>query len=132
MHTPLPWRRGVLIGLLAATTLNACTSWRVQPVTPEQLISDRPVKEVRIARPDSSWLVLSGPHLVVDSLVGMTRRKRIAIPLTDIRHIAVRQGNALKTTGLVLGIFLGIPFALFGVVCLVSAASGENCNASGS
>jgi hypothetical protein len=103
--------------LLAMTTLTACTSWRVQPVSPEQLLNDQRPKAVRVQRADRSRVVLNRPQLVSDSLLGTARGQRTAVPLADITQIAVRRGNALKTTGLILAV-PATAFALFLVVYL--------------
>lgn len=120
-HGAVP--RGMLCSLLVATTLTACTSWRVQQVGPEQLLAGQRPKAVRVERADRSRVVLSRPHLRGDSLVGTTRGQPAGVLLGDISQIAVRRGNALKTSGLILGI-LAAPFALLGVAC----AFGADCN----
>lgn len=102
--------------LLAATTLAACTSWRMQPLSPEQLLNDQRPTAVRVQRADGGRIVLTKPQLVPDSLVGTTRGQRTAVSLADITQVAVRRGNALKTTGLVLGI-IATPFVVLAVAC---------------
>ena len=123
MLTPGVVPRGMLWSLLVASTLTACTSWRVQQMEPRQLLAGQNPKAVRIQRADRSRVVLSRPHLRGDSLIGTTRGQPTGVPLGDISQIAVRRGNALKTTGLILGI-LAAPFALLGVAC----AFGADCN----
>ena len=113
----------MLSTLLVVTTLTACTSWRVQPVSPERLLNDESPKAVRVQRADSSRVVLNSPQLVSDSLLGTTRGQRTAVPLADITQIAVRRGDALKTTGLVLG----VPATAFAVI-LVAYLSCDSCN----
>ena len=115
-------RSAMLSTLLVVTTLTACTSWRVQPVSPERLLNDERPKAVRVQRADSSRVVLNSPQLVSDSLLGTTRGQRTAVPLADITQIAVRRGNGLKTTGLILG----IPAAALAVI-LVAYLSCEDC-----
>jgi hypothetical protein len=94
----------VLGTLLVATTLTACTSWWVQRVSPEQLLKEERPRAVRVQRADRSRVILNSPQLVPDSLLGTIRGQRTSVLLTDITQIAVRRGNALKTTGLILGI----------------------------
>lgn len=110
--------------LLVATTLTACTSWRVQPVSPEQLLIDQRPKAVRVQRADRSRVVLNAPQLVPDSLLGTTRGQRTAVPLADITQVAVRRVNALKTGGLIFGI-LATTFAVI-VVAIVSSDEFNN------
>jgi hypothetical protein len=90
---------------------------------PGQLLAAKHPKAVRIERADRSRVVLSRPDLRGDSLIGTTRGRPTGVLLGDISQIAVRRGNALKTTGLILGI-LAAPFALLGVAC----AFGADCN----
>jgi len=113
----------MLSPLLVVTTLTACTSWRVQPVSPEQLLNDERSRTVRVQRADRSRVVLNSPQLVPDSLLGTTRGQRTGVPLADITQIAVRRENALKTTGLILG----IPATALAVV-LVAYLSCDSCN----
>jgi len=108
-----------IAAVLLATYLSACTSWRVQPVSPEQLLNDQHPKAVRVQRADRSRVVLNSPELVSDSLLGTARGQRAGVPLADITEIAVRRVDALKTGGLTLGI-LATSFAILAVVILSS------------
>lgn len=119
MHTP-KLHRSLCASLFLATPLTACTSWRVQQVGPEQLIASQRPKAVRVERVDRSRVVLSGPYLVTDSLVGTSRGQRTGVPLGDVNRLAVRRGNALKTSGLILGL-LAAPFAVVGIACGLGA-----------
>jgi len=116
--------RGLLRCLLGAMTLTACTSWRMEQVTPEQLFAGKPPKMVRVEGPDGRKIVMGRPHLVLDSLVGTIRGQRSTTPLANITHISVRRGNGLKTTGLVIGIIVVGPVAICGLACLAYVASG--------
>ena len=107
---------GVTLVLLGQ--LNACTSWRVQSVTPGQLFARGTPKEVRVQRPDATRMVLKRPQLVGDSLFGRTDGKTAAVYVRDVSEIAVRRPNALKTVGLIVGI-VAIPVALIGLKCLL-------------
>ena len=106
---------GVTLALLGQ--LNACTSWRVQSVTPEQLFARETPKQVRVQRSDATRMVLKRPQLVGDSLVGRTSGGTAAVYVRDVSEIAVRRPDALKTVGLVIGI-LATPFVIIAVVCL--------------
>jgi hypothetical protein len=109
-------------GLFLLIALTSCTSWRVQQVSPEQLLNDERPRAVRVQRTDSSRVILNNPQLVHDSLQGMIRGQRAGIPLTDITQIGVRRGNDLKTIGLILGI-AATPFVFFALVC-----GSQGCN----
>jgi hypothetical protein len=108
----------VLGALHVGTTLTACTSWRVQRVSPEQLLKNERPRAVRVYRADRSSVILNRPQLVTDSLLGTIRGQRTGVPLAGITQIAVRRGNALKTTGLILGIL--------GTFFVVHCATGPN------
>jgi hypothetical protein len=107
-----------VLALLVATTLNGCTSWRVQPVSPEQLLNDEHPKAVRVQRPDSSRVILDSPRLVGDSLLGTTHGRPAGVAVADITGIAVRRSNTLKTAGAIVGIAVAIPVVIIGVYCL--------------
>lgn len=85
-----------------ALTLLACSSWRVQPVTPEQadLIISREPKDIRVQRPDGRRLVLFGPRVVGDSVIGLVRGQSTALALSDITSVGVpRPSPFWKTMG---------------------------------
>ena len=105
--------RRVLVLATAAATISACTSWRVQPVSPAQLLDEERPERVRVQRSDRSRVVLNAPQLVPDSLVGTSRGERTSLPLADIAQIEVRRGSTGKTIGLVLGLT-----AVTAVVCI--------------
>jgi hypothetical protein len=87
----------------AAVVLSAaCSTWRVQPVGPEQLIAERRPAEVRLSRADGSRLVLYRPIVRNDSVVGQAARDSAGVPVSDVSAVAVRRGDALKTVGLVV------------------------------
>jgi hypothetical protein len=95
--------------MLATTMPAACTSWKAQHVSPEQLITREHPSAVRVQRQDGSQVVVNRPRIGTDSLLGVTaRRQPTSVPLADISQVAVQRFNALKTVGLVLGIWAGI------------------------
>jgi hypothetical protein len=85
--------------------LGACTSWRVQPLTPAQALRDSRPRDVRVRlRHDSSAVVIPEAQIIGDSIVGYkepgTLRftpQRIAVPLADVRDVAVRKVDAGRT-----------------------------------
>jgi hypothetical protein len=105
--------------LLLATTLAACTSWQVQTVTPEQVVTTQHPSTVRVQRLDGTRAVVDDPRIGGDSLLGLTIGKPIGVPLADIHQVAVKRGNAGKTVGLVLAVTVGV-IVLAGVMCEAS------------
>ena len=142
MRTPNLMHRGMLGSLLVTSMLTACTSWRVEQVSPEQLFARQRPKAVRVERADRSRVVLNTPYLVADSLVGTSwggptpetmtldevgrdsgaKGQRTGVPLTDISQLAVPRTDALKTSGLILG-SIAVPFALLGIAMAGSSYS---------
>ncbi len=101
-------RTGVL--LLAVTLSSGCAAWRQVAVAPAALSSEP--KQVRITQPDGSRLVILDPRIAGDTLFGSTRDGPQAIPLEDVRRMAVPGGSHSQlmagTTfvGVALGVFL--------------------------
>jgi hypothetical protein len=103
--------RVALIAMLGIPA-GACTSWKTQPVAPDQTLAKSP-NQVRVTRSDGSKVVLRRPAIVEDSLVGEppgdpARRiaQRLAIPLSDVQSVAVQQVNAGRTVLLLTGVGL--------------------------
>jgi hypothetical protein len=92
-------------------------------VPPAQLVQSKAPSEVRITRPDSSTLGLGFPRVVGDSLLGRAGGAHLGIPVTDVRAIATRHGDAGKTTLLALGV-LGAVVA----VAALAACTGSQPN----
>lgn len=85
--------------------LTACTSWRVQPVTPAQALSDARPRDVRVRlRHDSGTVVIPKARIVGDSMVGVRepdvfslKPRRIAVPLADVQEVAVSRLDPGRT-----------------------------------
>jgi hypothetical protein len=101
MRTRLTRPRGILSGLLAVSTLSACTSWHTQPLA--EVIAKPQSHDVRVDRADGTRLVIVKPQATADSLVGTSGGKPAGVALTDIRQIAVRRSDGTKTGILILG-----------------------------
>jgi hypothetical protein len=105
-------------------SLSACSSWRVQPVEPAAFVREHGPNQVRITRSDRSTIVLHQPAVVGDSIGVLVRvdtagvpDPRAAVALSDIRAIAVRRTDGLKTAGACLG------GALVGAFIICAASS---------
>jgi hypothetical protein len=84
---------------LIAMTLSGCTRWRVQSVSPKELVTTRRPYKVRITRPDRSRIVLHQPELIRDTVYGRPNRRGIrqGVALTDVRKVAVRRWDPIGT-----------------------------------
>ena len=109
---------------LSLCGLSACTSWQVQPASPQQVLGVNQPQEVRITRTDSTTLVLSGPRIAGDTIFGVVRGpdfatgagSQNAVALADVAHIAIRKGDAGMTTLAALGsaaVVAGIGFIIY-------------------
>ena len=107
---------------LGLVLLTACSSWRVQPVAPVQLITAEQPAQVRVQRADGQQLVLKRRLIRGDTIWGQTTADSAGVPLTEISAIAVRRPDWLKTTGLVV-LTTG---AAFGVACAVGCDFGPD------
>jgi hypothetical protein len=99
-------RTGV-ITLLAAINF-ACSSWQTITPSPEAYLSAKSPEEIRVTRLDSSKVVMRGPKLQSDSIVGTTGGglkaddplRSVGVPLPDVAKIESRHTD----TGMVLGV----------------------------
>jgi hypothetical protein len=85
--------------------LTGCTTWRVQNLTPQQIIDRWHPGSVRVTTADGSELVLHQPRIAAgDSLLGATDSMPKGLAISDVRHIAIRRFSVGKTVGLYLAI----------------------------
>ena len=98
--------RAVGMILLVTTSLTACTSWQVQTVAPEQVVTDQHPSAVRVQLLDGSRVVLDSPRIEGDSLLGATAGRETGVPLAAVHNLAVKRGSAAKSIGLVF--FVGV------------------------
>lgn len=116
MKRTLAMRRIVVGALLG--TLAACTSWRVQGISPEMVLAREHPAAVRVVRTDSSVLIVSAPTVVRDTLRGEVDSGPVALPLSDVHTLAVRRGDGAKTAGLVFVVGVG---SVLGLAALIAA-----------
>jgi len=84
--------------------LAGCTSWRVQPVTPQQLPStDRPY-DVRVYTRKGETVVLEQAFVWNDSLMGSVKGLPLGIPLDEIAQLERKRTDAAKTVLLGVGV----------------------------
>ncbi len=88
--------------------LAACTSWKTQQVSPQQVISEEQPDWIRVTLTDGSQRVLEQPAVSGDILSGLSDAGTpVHIPLADVVDVAVEKTNALKTAALIY-VVLGI------------------------
>jgi hypothetical protein len=109
-----------------ALFLPACTSWQVEPVPPSTLVAEKP-SLVRVTLPDRSHLVLNDPVIQGDTLYGYRQKlnqavveQPKAVPLSQVREIAVQRQDPTGTTLVGFGLVVAAVTAL----CLLGDAFG--------
>jgi hypothetical protein len=118
----------------AVLMLAACTS--IRPVTPDDLASpDRPSR-VRVTQFDRSVVVLKGPEVIGDTLVGTANGVRRQILLSDVNTMSAKKAAPGKTALLVFGgagaAFLFWDVAIrFTTVPATASRCCPNCNTTG-
>lgn len=109
--------------------LTACTSWRVQNSPPQQFTARDPTQQLRVVRRSGAVMMLRGARIGADTLYGTHKRSDagvadtvVAIPLSDVQSIAVRDADSAKTITLVAGIVVvagaAVALVLTGVIPL--------------
>ena len=112
----------------------ACTSWHLETVSPQELITVRQPTAVRVTLLGGEQVVVRKPRLSADTLLGtdVTGERKglmagtllardgpdtaIALPITVVRGIATRKASAGKTA-----LFLG---GVFAITAAAGAAMG--------
>jgi hypothetical protein len=116
----LAWVRRMACALFVIQ-MTACSSWRVEQVSPAQLVTEKSPQEVRISRVGQAPLVVAKPTIVGDSLIGVAQGATHGVPLADIKTIATRQGSPLKS------VLLGVAIAGTALAITVAVAAA-NCD----
>ena len=105
--------------MLLSVYLTSCSSWHVQPVSPEQVVTEDQPSEVRVTLVDSSQFVMKEPRVSGDTLSGLVSGSQQDILLSDISRMEANRGDPLKTVGLVSGIVIGVGGALV-LICVAA------------
>ena len=110
---PRAYRAGAAL-LLAV--LGACSSWRVQPVAPAQLLGQSSPSQVRLRLHDGRRVVVHQPVLRSDSVVSATPGDSAALAIAEVDSVELRKGDPAKTIGLTL-LIVGTPMILCAATC---------------
>ena len=117
--------RRVLNCILLPAYVASCTSWRVEPVSPAQVVSQDEPSTIRVTLNDGTRFELNSPVVSGDTLLGLVKTEgygQRAVLLADISRVEIRKGDALKTVGLVVGLAL----LFVGIATTVACASSDD------
>ena len=104
----------MLVRLLAAVTaglsLGACMKWQTESLRPERFRAADSLQTARLALTSGDTLILRGPVIAGDSLVGRQKRSgvpfdslpRVSVPLQAVKKAELRQHDAAASAGLLL------------------------------
>ena len=114
-------RRGIvsrgLAVILMSGQVSGCTGWRVEALSPADVVERQQPSEVRVQHADGRREVLYEPEVRGDSLLGR-RDPRAKHPdrtlmLSDVREVATPHISGVRTAVLVLGVtIVGVIVAL--------------------
>ncbi len=119
--------RRLIACILLPCYLVACTSWKTQEVSPQQVLTDEQPDKVRVSLTDGSQVVLEEPVVSGDTLIGFEQDVQKSILLADVSALELREGDGGKTTlAIIGGVILAGGLAL-GVAYAVYCAGDESC-----
>jgi hypothetical protein len=102
MSTHPPFRR-LIACILPPTYLAACSSWKTQELSPEQVIAQEHPDKVLVKLADGAKLVLTEPQVSGDTLMGIEGTEQRHIPLASVSAIELKESDAALTTAFVFG-----------------------------
>jgi hypothetical protein len=117
--------RRALSCILLPVYVASCMSWRVEPVSPAQVVIQDQPSAIRVTMNDGSRFELESPVVSGDSLLGLAKSEAYAprgVLLADISRVEIRKGDALKTVGLVVGLAM----LFVGIAATVTCATDED------
>ena len=108
--------------ILLPCYLVACTSWKTQEASPQQVLADDQPDKVRVTLTDGSQVVLEEPAVSGDTLSGLDDSTPVHIPLADVADVEVRKTDIIPTVALVV---LGLGVVFVGVAAIVLCTDDE-------
>ena len=101
------WKQGWAV-ILMAGQISGCTAWRLETVSPAEVIARDKPSAVRVQYADEQQEVLYQPEVRGDSMSGRhepdAREADRTVALADVTSVATRHVSGGRTTGLVLGL----------------------------
>ncbi len=116
--------------LLLPVYLAGCSSWHVQEVSPQQLITEEQPGKIRVTLTDGSQVVLEQPRVSGDTLMGRVAGKgvtpsgemfvseQMSIPLSNVTDVAIQKTDPGKTFSAVVVVGAAVFLAAYLIVCV--------------
>ena len=109
--------------VLLPSYLAACMTWEVREVSPQQVVDQEQPAEIHVMLTDRSWVILKGPRISGDSLVGavvdgvyrghkVRGGRQVSIYLGDVVQVAVSKKSADPALG-AAGVVAAIGYAIY-------------------
>lgn len=111
--------RITMVGGLIATALASAACHTLKPVTLEQVSVAKP-SELTVTRGDQSVVVVSGPQVIGDTLLGYVNGKFEELQAADLKQMRMRVPARGRTTALIIATTVGIA----GAAWLVTGGGG--------
>ena len=112
--------------ILMTECLEGCTSWQVQKAPVKQVVEMRRPASILVTLADRSHIILYQPRIAGNTVIAFARSHRssdpapeITISTAQVRQVAVREWNALRTAVLIIAVIV------LAVVILFALAFGE-------
>ena len=109
----------IIACVLLPCYLVACSSWKTQEASPQQVLADEQPDKMRVTLSDGSQVVLEAPVVSGDTLTGVAEGEQRSIPLADVADVEVRETEALLTVAFVFGTVVVVGALAFGVGYLI-------------
>lgn len=99
--------RTTIIGGLIATALTSAACHTLRPVTLDEVNASNP-GQVWVTRADQSVVVVDGPQVFGDTLVGYVQGTFKEMPTANLKQFVIKKPDKGKTTALIVGTAVGI------------------------
>ncbi len=119
--------RRIIACILLPCYLVACTSWKTQEASPQQVLADEQPDKIQVTLTDGSQLVLEEPAVSGDTLSGLDAGTPVHIPLADVSSIAVQGTDGVKTGLAVFGGLLALGAVVVVVGYIVVCGDSGDC-----
>ncbi len=108
--------------LLLVSYLSACTSWQVQSAPTTSVLTKYAGKDVRVTTVDGRRIKIQRPTVSADTVFGRGKdTTSVAIPLPEVREVAVKRTDVPRTALLLVGI------GVVGVIVTAAAICAQVC-----